>query len=120
MAETPQEREDRFIERVLAIGAMVGANLTLFSLLHWAIPDKNEVVFGTVIGFVFGNMVGPVYRKVFGGADTASRAAQVAQTETLKSAVDKLGSSPTTDGATATLTIPADTAVEIKGSPTNG
>jgi len=91
--EHPQDREDRITGRILAVGAVGIAGFLVAALIFFDIPSKNEILLGTVVGFVFGNMVGPVYRKVFGGLDPESRKAQVAQGEALSTAVASLATS---------------------------
>lgn len=57
-------------------------------LLFRNIPTRNEVLIGTVVGFIFGNMIGPVFRSAFGGPDSGTRQNAAAQSEVLKSAVN--------------------------------
>lgn len=89
MGETPQDREDRITQRILAIGCLAICVLIVGVLLWREIPSKNEILLGTVVGFIFGNMVGPVYRKMFGGPDAGTRQQTQAQTDVLKTAVEK-------------------------------
>lgn len=88
-SETPQDREDRITQRILAIGCLAMCILIVGMLLWRNIPDKNEILLGTVVGFIFGNMVGPVYRKMFGGPDAGTRQQTQAQSDVLKTAVEK-------------------------------
>lgn len=92
--ETPQDREDRITQRILAIGCLVICAVIVVALLFREIPDKNEIMIGTVVGFIFGNMVGPVYRKMFGGPDAGTRQQNQAQNEVLKTAVEKAATTP--------------------------
>lgn len=92
--EHPQDRDDRFIERVLAIGTFLLACAVTVIVLLKDIPSKNEMVFGTILGFVFGNMVGPVFRKAFGGPDSATRKQQSDSTAALSGAIEKIAKPP--------------------------
>lgn len=85
--ESPQDREDRITQRVLAVSCMGLCAVIVLILLLREIPTKNEILLGTVVGFIFGNMVGPVFRKVFGGPDAGTRQAVSAQNDVLKTAV---------------------------------
>lgn len=107
--ETPQDREDRITQRVLAVGCMGLCIGIVVILLLREIPTKNEILLGTVVGFIFGNMVGPVFRKVFGGPDAGTRQAVAAQNDVLKTAVNAASSSaaapPFVVEAPATVTV---------------
>lgn len=78
----------------LAMGTMVLATAIVLVLSFRRIPGENEILLGTVVGFVFGNMVGPVYRKVFGGMDPEARKSQIAQNQNLKQAMQTIAASP--------------------------
>jgi hypothetical protein len=96
--ESKQDREDRITARILSVGALGISAFLVVVLMFRGIPSQNEILLGTVVGFIFGNMVGPVFRKAFGGIDSDTRKAQVAQGEALSSAVSGLASSaPMTD-----------------------
>lgn len=88
-----RDRNDRITERVLAGFAAGVAAFTVAVLFFVEIPERNEILLGTVVGFLFGNMVGPVYRKVFGGMDAETRRAQDAQGAALSAAVEGLAAS---------------------------
>lgn len=63
------EKEDMWTQRLAAAGSIIIAGIVVITLLYHEMPEKNEVTLGMVLGFVFGNMVGPVFRKLFGGPD---------------------------------------------------
>lgn len=88
-----QDKEDQITARILAVFASCIAAFTVGILFFVEIPQRNEILLGTVIGFVFGNMVGPVFRKVFGGMDAETRRAQDVQGDTLSAAVSGLAAS---------------------------
>lgn len=91
---------ERKLALALAIAAAAICALIVIALLFWPIPARNETLLGTVVGFIFGNMVGPVYRAVFGAPDEGSR-------EVANRAVDALAaSSPRADSDPATLPDP--------------
>lgn len=123
--ESPQDREDRITQRILAISCMALCALIVLILLLRDIPTKNEILLGTVVGFIFGNMVGPVFRKVFGGPDTGTRQAVAAQNDVLKSAVTAASSgaagTPVVVEAPATVTVdpgqPVDPDLAIPEGP---
>jgi len=85
--ETPQDREDRIVQRVLAFATVAIVAFVVVILMFKEIPNKNEVMIGTVIGFIFGNMAGPIFRKIFGGPDSGTRQAVAASNDVLKTAV---------------------------------
>lgn len=82
--ESPQDREDRISQRILAIFTVVLTGVIAMTLLFRGVPSENEILIGTVVGFIFGNMTGPVFRKIFGGPDAGTRqvVAQAAQNAT--------------------------------------
>lgn len=93
-----QQAREFLLKSVLSIGTLIIAGGVTFIILFWEVPEKNEIIFGTILGFVFGNMVGPVWRQFFAGADAETKAATDKQADTLKAAVDKLpASAPTTE-----------------------
>ena len=88
--EDHEDKEELLTERILGlIVTSLVAAVTLVLLFH-EIPKTNEVLLGTLLGFIFGNMAGPVYRKFFGGPDTGSQKAATAASNALQSAVDKI------------------------------
>ncbi len=113
--ETPQDREDRITQRILAIGALIIAGGIGLALMLKEIPEKNEVILGTVVGFLFGNMIGPVYRKVFGGADPETRKVQAAQNDTLSKTIDRLAATP----AEKPLVVEAPATVTVEPAPSD-
>lgn len=114
-----QDREDRLMARILAVGSLTMCGFLLVALVTLDLPDKNEAMLGTVVGFIFGNMVGPVFRKAFGGVDADSRRVQVAQGEALDKAVASLATSaPITDAPQPVLiTNPQNQPVPISVGP---
>lgn len=94
-AQIREQQVREFILRsIMAVGTLVIAGLIVGVLLFKDIPTKNEIILGTVIGFVFGNMVGPIYRQFFAGLDADAKAVTDKQADTLKAAVDRLPSAP--------------------------
>ena len=86
---TQTEREF-WLSAILAIGTFTLVAIITIVVLLKEIPARNEILIGTVLGFIFGNMTGPVFRKFFAGPDAQTSAATDKHVETLKSAVDKL------------------------------
>lgn len=85
--ESPQDREDRITQRVLAFGTLILTGGISGALIFREIPPSNETLLGTVVGFIFGNMTGPVFRKIFGGPDTGTRQAVSETNDLVKSVV---------------------------------
>lgn len=102
MSDDHKDKDDTLTERILAIGTVTLVTIITLCLLVKEIPAKNEVLLGTLVGFIFGNMAGPVYRKIFGGADTSTQKAQTQAATALQTAVDKIAPSvvPPSDSTT--------------------
>jgi hypothetical protein len=66
---TEETDDDHLLRRCIAFGVIALVALTLYALLFHDIPERNETTLGVVIGFVFGNMVGPMFRAMFGAND---------------------------------------------------
>lgn len=92
-----QQVRELILRAVMAVGTLIIAGLIVGVLLFRNIPEKNEIILGTVIGFVFGNMVGPIYRQFFAGLDADAKVTADKQADALKSAVDKLPTAPMTE-----------------------
>lgn len=79
-----QDKSDRLTQRVLSIGTLVLCSVIVLVLLIKEVPPKNEMLIGTAIGFIFGNMVGPVYRMIFGGPDVNTQKVAEASSDAIK------------------------------------
>lgn len=65
MADQPERRQNPYLVTILATGSLAIAAVIVIFLLIKPIPDRNETLVGTIIGFIFGNMIGPVFRTMF-------------------------------------------------------
>lgn len=92
-----QQAREFILKAILSIGTLIVAGGVTFVLLFRELPTKNEIIFGTIIGFVFGNMVGPVWRQFFAGLDADAKAETAKQADTLKTAVEKFPTHSSTE-----------------------